>query len=359
MSQGRLDLEVLWDGTAVTEVNIRNTRPQASRLLVGRSPAEALAVVPLLFGLCRHGQTVASRRALAAAEGRKDVDNRDAVTTLPAEAAQDHLWRLLLDWPGLLGLKPAREAFAFWHRSLAGVAVRGDWGDTGPAFARFCERELLGANGLEWLSSEGRCVIDAASVCGRILAELEEETAAPHRTPFLPEGLDAQAYYRALAADLDEEFARAPTWRREAAETGPYARWRQIRPVAGESASTPARVLARMADLALLTLELTGRRPPRWRCDAFSPSPGTGFAVVETARGLLMHSVRLEQGRIAEYLLVAPTEWNFHPAGAFRKGLVGLRVGDAGMIERRARRLALALDPCVPFELDVSLAAHA
>lgn len=359
MSQGHLNLEIFWDGTAVTDVAIRNARPQASRLLVGRTPADALAVVPLLFSLCRHGQTIAAQHALAAAEGREDVDSRPSLVALPAEAAQEHLWRLLLDWPALLGFEPAHNLFAAWHRRLAEVAVRGDWSGTGRAFAAFCERELLGTDAAQWLASEGQSRIDRTSVCGKILAELENETAAPHITPFLPDRLDARTYYRAMAADLDAGFARAPTWQREAAETGPYARWRQIRPVAWESSATAARVLARMADLAFLALEITGRLPSRRRCDAFSPSPETGFAVVETARGLLIHYVRLEQSRIADYLIVAPTEWNFHPAGAFRNGLVGLSAWDAGTLERQARRLALALDPCVPFKINVRLAGHA
>jgi hypothetical protein len=36
---------------------------------------------------------------------------------------------------------------------------------------------------------------------------------------------------------------------------------------------------------------------------------------VETARGLLMHEIALDGERIADYFIVAPTEWNFHPQG--------------------------------------------
>jgi hypothetical protein len=356
MSRGHLHLEVLWDGKAVTGVNIRNTRPAAFRLLVGRTPAEARTTIPLLFSACRHGQGAAARLALSAAEGSEDRVNGSA---LAAESAQEHLWRLLLDWPEFLGLTPARETFAAWHRRLAAVAIRGGWGETGPEFARFCDRELLDRDVAEWLAAEEGQTGDA-SLCGKIVAALDKDAEMRCATvTFLPVGLQARSYHEAMAVDLNAGFARTPTWQKAAAETGPYARWWQTRPVAAKSSAIVARVLARMADLAFLALEAAGRLPARWRCDAFSPVPGTGFAVVETARGLLIHHVRVSRGRIADYLIVAPTEWNFHPAGAFRHGLLGLRSEDMGMIEKRARRLALALDPCVPFEVNVKFAAHA
>lgn len=72
-----------------------------------------------------------------------------------------------------------------------------------------------------------------------------------------------------------------------------------------------------------------------------------------------MHWVRLEQDRIPDYRIVTPTEWNLHPAGPFRDGLLGLTAGDAETVEKMARRLALALDPRVPFDIDVRFAAHA
>ena len=40
-----------------------------------------------------------------------------------------------------------------------------------------------------------------------------------------------------------------------------------------------------------------------------------GRALVETARGLLMHEIVLDGDTVAEYFIVAPTEWNFHPQG--------------------------------------------
>ena len=39
------------------------------------------------------------------------------------------------------------------------------------------------------------------------------------------------------------------------------------------------------------------------------------IAAVETARGPLLHFARVRDGRIEDYHVLAPTEWNFHPRG--------------------------------------------
>ena len=89
-----------------------------------------------------------------------------------------------------------------------------------------------------------------------------------------------------------------------------------------------------------------------WRVDAHG-----GIAAVQTARGLLLHAVRLEDERVADYRIVAPTDWNFHPDGALARGLLGLEVEDATTLVQRAGLAVLALDPCVAFRIEV--AGHA
>jgi Ni,Fe-hydrogenase I large subunit len=78
---------------------------------------------------------------------------------------------------------------------------------------------------------------------------------------------------------------------------------------------------------------------------------------VQTARGLLLHAARIDGERIADYRIVAPTDWNFHPDGALARGLVGLEADDAGTLARRAGVAVVALDPCVAFRIEV--AGHA
>jgi Ni,Fe-hydrogenase I large subunit len=77
---------------------------------------------------------------------------------------------------------------------------------------------------------------------------------------------------------------------------------------------------------------------------------------VQTARGLLLHRVRIADGRVTDYRIVAPTEWNFHPDGALARGLVGATAGSAVALKRQARLAVQALDPCVAFQVEI---AHA
>ena len=74
---------------------------------------------------------------------------------------------------------------------------------------------------------------------------------------------------------------------------------------------------------------------------------------MQTARGLLLHRVTVRDGRVADYAIVAPTEWNFHPDGALARGLDGLTGEDIDMIERRTRLAVQALDPCVGCRVEV------
>ena len=60
-------------------------------------------------------------------------------------------------------------------------------------------------------------------------------------------------------------------------------------------------------------------------------------AMAEMARGLLVHAVRVEGGRIADYAIVAPTEWNFHPRGALFRELSGRPVRDEGEAKRNSK----------------------
>ncbi len=84
-----------------------------------------------------------------------------------------------------------------------------------------------------------------------------------------------------------------------------------------------------------------------------SPEAGVGIAVVRSARGLLMHHVRLVEEKVTDYVIVAPTEWNFHPNGAFAQDMRGLKEKDEERLQQLAHISALSLDPCVPYQIEV------
>jgi coenzyme F420-reducing hydrogenase alpha subunit len=155
-------------------------------------------------------------------------------------------------------------------------------------------------------------------------------------------------------------FARAPTWGGVPVETGALARMRSQPLVAALAArygnAVPTRMVARLAELATLLDGLAqGPRdePGPSRVQAFALRASEGLAAVQTARGLLLHRARVADGRVVDYQIVAPTEWNFHPDGALVHGLDGLAADDVVMVEQRARLTVQALDPCVECRIEI------
>jgi hypothetical protein len=190
-----------------------------------------------------------------------------------------------------------------------------------------------------------RCLpAPASQTCARLLTT--EDVADPH-DPLLP-ALDASASL-ACWPTLDAQFCRQPQWRGNAAETGAIARRQGRAEIVAQAFA--ARWLARLDELrdwAPIVQEsaLAVRRVRR------TSGPGRGRSLVETARGLLMHEIVLDGERIADYSIVAPTEWNFHPQGPLAGWLMGRDAGDREALYTFAARAVAALDPCVRWELE-------
>jgi hypothetical protein len=170
----------------------------------------------------------------------------------------------------------------------------------------------------------------------------------------------AQCIGLAQRALDDESFCAQPTWVGAPAETGAMARCQHHPMLAAwlvrRSRGTGARLLARLIELAemprrLQTLQ-TRQNGGETVVKAMPLAENVGMAAIETSRGLLIHVVRLAQGRVADYRIVAPTEWNFHPAGPLAQALANLTVDDD--VLARAQILCQSLDPCVAFDVEVN-----
>ena len=78
---------------------------------------------------------------------------------------------------------------------------------------------------------------------------------------------------------------------------------------------------------------------------------GTGVGSARTARGPLVYWVHAAPGRVEDVRVVAPTDWTFHPRGVLHEALLGSEA--CSTLERDAGWLILALDPCVPWTVEV------
>ncbi len=325
VDQGGVRLSLGWDGARIASATAACRRPQAARLLVGRPVAEAVALVPRLFSLCGGAQGAAARLAAAAAQGEAAVPD-ELVRAVALEAIGEHLWRLLLDWPPLLGGESEKAVFLDWRKRLLAAA-----GGEPPAG--------LAAALREWLA--GRPAFPSCS---------DRALAAP---ALLMPWCSAEDW---AAASIDEDFAAAPTLAGQTVETGALARQAEVPAVTElllDGHRIAARIAARWAELELLADALTEPGLLHGWLDAAPVGAGIGLARVETARGLLLHLMQVKDGRVAGYVIVAPTEWNFHAQGAFAGEIVGSAATTRDEAEAMARRLALALDPCVNYEVAV------
>ncbi len=313
---GRVRVRLVCADGLVNAVHVSAERPDAATVLRGRTADQAVQLVFLLFALCGQSQASAAVLALAAARGKECLPQLDP--NVQREVLREHVWRCLLDLPPLLGMAALQQEFA----SAAKWIAEGNRDEL---------RALLSSPHIDAL---------------RQLLKLAGESPAPASRLLPP--LDAKNSLTEWPR-LSAEFCRLPSWRGMAAETGAIARQPQIN---DRSASLfSARWLARFAEL-LDWARGNEQAGAGGTVSAVPVASGIGRSLVETARGLLMHEIVLDGERVADYLIVAPTEWNFHPRGALADHLLGQDAMDREALHQHVARSIAALDPCVPWELE-------
>ena len=353
---GKLTLVVIRDGYSVSATEIRSTRPMAAQILKGKTPAQVLQIVPLLFSVCGRAQGAAASAALQAAQQGGLAATAAMERMIRCEAMQEHLWRVMLDWPKLLGLPMQEQRFTAWYSMLRKIGA----GEIDmPVFLSEFERDGLGMPLAEWRALDNYHALQiwfskAHSPMAQLLFKLDElkhDRTGQNPGRLLPAWAAAEAQ-QACAGKWNADFSARPEWLGGAAETGAWTYFADnqlLRDVAQQGRSKALiRLLARIMDVVEMA---SGCTAPR--LDVASPAAGEGIAVVRTARGLLMHHVRLAAETVQEYEIVAPTEWNFHPHGAFAQDLRGLVEMDAGHLQQMAHVEVLSLDPCVAYEVEL------
>jgi uptake hydrogenase large subunit len=333
-----LSIDVGWRNGAIDAVGIRAELPQAAKVLAGRTPAEALALLGRLYSVCGQAQRAAAELALAAASGTALAPGRhlELEAAVARECVSEHLWRLLVDWPRKLGIAGAPDRFAYWYRRIAAD-------DAGWA------RELAAESSRDWLGLDPERLEDWSALGGY---EAWTRTAG---FPFAALFAALRAAELAAAEGTVEVRGHGGTVAL-ALETGAFVQygehpWLAALQAAGRGLE--ARVGARVVALSRLLAALVtpGANDVELELDAESPAERCGRAAVTTARGVLVHDVTLADGRIAHYGIRTPTECNFAAGGAYRSLVASRRAADPTAAVRLADLWALALDPCVPYTI--------
>lgn len=344
-SSGSINLCLRRQGGQVVAADVVARRPQAAMLLKGKTPEQAAQLVPMLFSLCGGAQGVAAKAALQAAQGQPMTAEElaDWANTVRRETALEHLWRLMLDWPQLCGLSRREIEFAQCRRTCMQAKTNSEFEH---ALQAAIMPELLEGN--VWHGWDRY-----PSALGAKLVRCLREAGLPQLPPTacLPSA-SAGEWARMQQEISSPQFCARPSHQGIPKESGVLARLAghaMVSPLLTAGRNIEARLVARLVELAGLAGGNTGE-PQDW-VDAATCGDGVGLARVETARGMLIHRAVVENGTVAEYAIVAPTEWNFHPQGTFAREAKSLAAPDDAGLLQQAQMLALSLDPCVTYKV--------
>ena len=362
--EGAIAVRISVEAGHVLRAEVVSTRlVNAAAALAGRPAPEVQHLVPLLFPVCGVAQGVACTRAIEAARGQPAETKLETAREIAclAEAVVSHVWQMAVTWPEAAGtpteierVRKVRHASAALHSaifedkgtdalrsSIAGAEAR----EACAVLERVTSELTAGESVLarrvadEWREGFGRgsvvtravATLDLATVGARLAAD---PTFSDH--PELGGPIDVSAFARqrqsATIADLEAEHGRGLLTRLAARVL--------------EARAAVARLDARLDELLTAT-EGGGNG----HAHAASPGPGEGLGTADTARGPLVYRITLQSDLVDDVRVVAPTDWTFHPRGALAHGLEGAVATPT--LERDAGWFLVALDPCVPWKVEV------
>lgn len=363
--EGELRVVLRLAAGRVLRCDISSTRPDVAQLLLqGRRLDEISAAVPRLFSLCTAAQSAACELVIAAARSKPLSDAalaqlRNAVAT---ESLHETVQQVVLNWPRGLGEVPSNEAMTVARLVMVhGVLKTSE-----------LDHLVFGVDAEHWLAMTHAAQLWAWADAGTTTSARFVRDAAQdhwpgeHQVALLPAPATPALMGEIMrAAELDGDFALRPRWHGAPAETGALSRMQHdplLRDLCQRDGhGAHVRFAARLRELALMLTRPAGsvnmgsmtRPDGSVNMGSMTLPDGSAVSWVETARGLLVHQLVAEGTRAALYRIVAPTEWNFHAAGALVKAFVGSRAGTADTLRQRAQRWVQSLDPCVACQVEV------
>jgi coenzyme F420-reducing hydrogenase alpha subunit len=359
--ESRIDVVLTRENARVVSVSISSSRPQlAQRLLVGHTPEKAVELAGLMFSLCGKAQHTAAQ---AACDAALDVVPDDALRqarerAVLIELALEHAWRLLLDWPTQAGGRhsPDIETLLSLRKNSANGYLFTE------TLGNLLMNQMLGESPQAWLDRDFNGFMSwmesGKTMLARLFADLPDGSdIGISLVSLLPALQDIDRGFLdkvACAALINPDFCMLPNINGDVAETGAVSR-AQHHPIlfewiAKKGRGVGARMLARLLELAQVVGMLKSEIMPMVR--TINMNKQIGVAAVETSRGLLIHVVRLVDVKVADYRIIAPTEWNFHPQGTLAQSLTALEAGEH--LGRHAQLVCQSLDPCVGYVVEIN-----
>jgi hypothetical protein len=292
---GLLTLRSRFHGGRLVDLEVVLRRPAVAPLFLGKTPQAVVQVVPLLYSVCAKAQQQVAQAALDVAVG---CDAQMAPATgLWTEMLHEILWRLLLDWPLAAGLPAEKEAFVAWR------SVR------------------LGVNAIA--ATEKLCHGLVADLSARCLDRFPTTTVAQLHDAMSP---DPEAWMDYCVGKSRHMPPLQPPVSIRAAYQGRIAQLHVALQALASQAAYPVAIAA---------------------------AQGWGVAQVATARGVLTHAAQVKDGHVCDYRVWAPTDAFFADSSAVSTLLEGGLYATVAQARAALELAVLALDPCVPFEVEI------
>jgi len=376
---GKLHITLNYTAGKVQQVSIQSTRPlHISRLFIGKTPEQTLTILPLLFNVCGIAQAFAAFTALSHALNIPENSSATLARQMlvNVEMVREHCWWLLINRnktqlaPFIQCLNPFKAA----------LFVNGNpFSLTSQLEINFekldCLIQQLEANvnvifaeqRLDFLAIKNTDDLKTwlknnPSLPATLLNELFElqyQNLGRTELHLLPK-LNDKELNQYLSQQNADEFSRTPIWQGKCYESSCLNRLQFNLLIAdlltqyGNGLLT--RLASRLLELASLP-DILRQNAAKLRTSSplkdWKSYGETGLAQVQTSRGLLIHRVALKQDKIADYQIIAPTEWNFHPRGVAALSLQQLTASNTTLLQQQARLIINALDPCVSFTVRI------
>lgn len=371
------------------QTSIKSTRPiQAASVFSGKTISQTVNMIPLVFSVCAKAQTVTAIRAI---EGALSIGQSKHVESLREslillENLKEQALRVAIDWPVYINEAADKALLSHINMGIVGLMqtllatgvmavdakqvndyshneAKKQW----QLFSERLSQAVFGLSAYNWLEiSTNKEQLEnwskkQSTIAARFIDWLDQQ-------PWKHSG---QSTIAPLLAVSDEElfaklkqagyeYTAQPDWNNCCYEVSWFSRT-QTSGSQSEGGITKndimSRMLARLKEIAGLMVQLDSFYKNTERFSV-KPSSVKGMAHSDAARGRLTHVIELDTNNstVNNLLILAPTEWNFHPQGVAASSLNNLHIQQDSIedIRKQAELLIHAIDPCVGYQLNIS-----
>jgi len=371
---------------------IESTRPlQASKLFTGKSITQTLTTIPLLFNICSKAQTVTALRAIESATqsppSKQTESTREALITL--ENLREQTLRVAMDWPSAineqaenqllshvsLGINQLMQSLepsnTLTYKSKASNSINNKMHNKAQweSFSKTLSQSIFGSSAQYWLENifqneqlahgelESWADKQQTQTARFIhwLNQKEWKHAGKSTIEHIPSINDNDLLNELIKQD--QTFTSQPSWNSQCYELSWYSRKHNCQQCTENKKNNNGiynRMTARLKEIADLIIRLDSFFIDEIDIDT-TTSAVTGIAHSEAARGRLTHYVEVEDDTINKLVILAPTEWNFHPNGIAANSLNNLDANSTTELRQQAELLIHAIDPCVGYKLNIEM----